>query len=192
MAIALKRDLPDDTPALPPPSAPARKTLDIHWSMRVMSLVSLGVLGVYSYVMFLCRRGGGQLNGDQDRQRVRLSALAFGLDLAISAYFSAATPFILKKGGLLFDRKNLPRPVFWFFAVTGFVPTASMTLTVVGGWKWRERIRARRGWRRFHVAVAILAYLSWWLACSPLFAMGLLGEKRTVELLKKSGWLSSK
>ncbi len=158
-----------------------------------MSLVSLGVLGIYTYVLYLCRQGrkkaglAGLPMGEE--RRLRLSTLAFLLDLTISAYFSAATPFILKKGGLPFDRKNLPRPIFWFFAITGFVPTASMSLTVVGGWRWRNRIRGHRGWRLFHGLIALLAYFSWWLACSPLLAMGILGEKRTLELLKKSGWL---
>ena len=179
-----------------PPRSQARpvssRAIDIHWSMRLMSLVSLGVLGIYTYVLLLCRRGRRQSLAEQqsqERRRLRLSSLAFALDLSISAYFSAATPLLLKKGGLPFDRQNLPRPVFWFFAVTGFVPTASMTLTVIGGWRWRERIRGQVGWRRFHRLVAWVAYFSWWLACAPVLLMGVLGERRTIDLLKKSGWL---
>lgn len=155
-----------------------------------MSLVSLVALSIYTYVLILCRRRRTTADSRENQEkRLRLSLLAFALDLTISAYFSAATPLILKKGGLPFDRKKLPRPLFWFFAITGFVPTASMTLTVIGGWKWREHIRHKPGWRLAHGIVAMLAYFSWWVACSPVLFMGLIGEKRTIELLKKSGWI---
>jgi hypothetical protein len=153
-----------------------------------MSLVSLFALGIYSYVLWLCRRAHRRA-GHDERRRLKLASLAFALDLSVSAFFSAATPAILKKGGVPFDRKNLPRPIFWFFAVTGFVPTASMCLTVLGGWRWHKLIKDNPTARRWHIIIGWVAYLSWWVACSPLFVMGVLGEKRTVELLKKSKWL---
>lgn len=161
----------------------------IHWSMRLMSLVSLLALSMYTYVLILCQRGGAKkgasLAAHEHARRVKLSTAAFSLDLAVSAYFSAATPAILEKGGVHFDRKDLPRPLFWFFAITGFVPTASMCLTVLGGWKWSNLIKQNANLRRLHKAIAWVAYLSWWVACSPLFLVGILGETRTIELLKR-------
>ncbi len=157
-----------------------------------MSLVSLFTLGLYTLVLVLCHRSRGRTrstNGGDEYQRLRIAMLALGLDLAISAFFGAATPLILKNGGLPFDRKNMPRPIFWFFAVTGFVPTASMLLTVLGGWRKFEQIRQRPGWRKLHGSVALLAYFSWWVACAPVLIMGLIGEERAIELLKKSGLL---
>ncbi|HEX2915993.1 MAG TPA: hypothetical protein VH186_34845 [Chloroflexia bacterium] len=193
MSIAVK---PEDYATLEPEQPPEKQEVPVgfHWSMRLMSLVSLFALGLYSYVLWLCYRPSRQrpLTDRHERHRVSLSALAFALDLTISAYFGAATPLILKKGGLPFDRKNLPLPIFLFFAITGFVPTASMTVTVLGGWRWRDRIRHKENWRALHGRMALLAYFSWWLACAPVLLMGLIGERRTIELLKKSGWFVEK
>lgn len=159
-----------------------------------MSLISLFALALYSYVLRLCRhqsRRATAFPGDEriERRRMRFAALAFGLDLIISAYFGAVTPVLLEKGGLAFDRKRMPRPLFWFFAITGFVPTASMALTVIGGRRWRNQIKSNPNWRNFHGITAMLAYFSWWLACSPVFFMALVGEERAIEILRKSGML---
>jgi hypothetical protein len=155
-----------------------------------MSLLSLFTLALYSYVLGLCQRqsriAAKTADAEAERLRVRYASLAFAIDLLISAYFGVATPAIMKKSGLVFDRKQMPRPLFWFFAVTGFVPTASMALTVIGGQRWRARIRSNAGWRTFHGITALLAYFSWWLACSPLFFMALVGEKRAIEIIKKN------
>lgn len=159
-----------------------------------MSLISLFALALYSYVLWLCRRQSRlatafPMDEQVERRRVRFAALAFGLDLVISAYFGAATPLLLEKGGLAFDRKRMPRSLFWFFAITGFVPTASMALTVIGGQRWRNQIKSHAGWRTFHGVTALVAYFSWWLACSPVFFMAVMGEERALELVKKSGML---
>jgi len=159
-----------------------------------MSLVSLLTLAIYSYVLAVCHHQSRQDNARPNQpknvavevRRLRFASLAFGLDLLISAYFGAATPLLLEKGGLAFDRKRLPRPLFWFFAITGLVPTASMALTIVGGRRWQARIKTHPGWRAFHGITALIAYFSWWLACAPIFFVVLVGEKRTLELLKKS------
>ena len=192
MAIATKPGADDNTKVEPILSEQLNTISEIHWGMRLMSLVSLLALAFYTYVLVLCyrsRRSMLPLNAKEERQRLQYSALAFGLDLAVSAYFGAATPLILKKGGLPFDRKNMPRPMFWFFAITGFVPTASMTLTVVGGRRWQKRIQAQPRWRKLHGVIALLAYFSWWLACAPVLLMGLIGEKRAIDLIRKTGWL---
>lgn len=166
----------------------------IHWGMRLMSLLSLLTLGLYSYVLRLCQKEArrnarfrqlGQLALPlPESRRVRLASLAFGLDLLVSAYFSAITPVLLKQGGVAFNRQTLPRPLFWFFAVTGFVPTASMTFTVLTGRRWTARIQQKKVWRVAHGLVALLAYFSWWLACAPVFLVAVLGERRTMALLK--------
>ncbi len=180
-------------PATPPQSVanPPTTSRQIHWSMRLMSVVSLFTLAIYSYVLNLCRRQSRnlELDGKTEKRRIRFAAVAFGLDLVISAYFGAATPLLLKHGGLVFDRKRMPRPLFWFFAITGFVPTASMALTVIGGQRWRNQIKKHPAWRTFHGITALLAYFSWWLACAPVFFMALVGEERALEIIKKSGLL---
>lgn len=165
-----------------------------HWSMRLMSLVSLLTLGLYSYVLRLCqcearrnaalRNAGQAVELGEAKHRARLALLAFALDLLISAYFSSVTPALLKQGGLAFNRKTMPRPLFWFFAITGFVPTATMTITVLGSRRWHERIRQNRVWRIAHALIALTAYFSWWLACAPVFIVVLLGERRTLSLLQ--------
>lgn len=169
-----------------------------HWSMRLMSLVSLLTLGLYSYVLRLCqcearRNAALQAKGQDESEaeatseakyRARLALLAFTLDVLISAYFSSVTPALLKQGGLAFNRKTMPRPLFWFFAVTGFVPTATMTITVLGSRRWHERIHHNRAWRIAHAFIALTAYFSWWLACAPVFLVVLLGERRTLSLLR--------
>ena len=162
-----------------------------------MSLVSLFTLGLYTYVLQLCqreakrnaklRRDGQAVLPEHETRRVRLASCAFTLDLLVSAYFSAVTPLLLKQGGVAFNRKTMPRPLFWFFAVTGFVPTASMTFTVLAGRRWHTHIRHNRSWRVAHGLVALIAYFSWWLACAPLFLMALLGERRTLRLLQAIG-----
>ncbi len=160
-----------------------------------MSLVSLAALTLYTYVLRLCHHQSQGVAGIPDlsevaeQRRVRFASSAFALDLIISAYFGAATPVLLEKGGLAFDRKRMPRPLFWFFAITGLVPTASMALTVIGGQRWRNRIKNQAGWRTFHGITGLIAYFSWWLACAPIFLMALLGEERTLQLLKQSGLL---
>jgi len=161
----------------------------IHWSMRLMSLISLFALAIYSYVLWLCQRSARSSNPAYAKSRVRMAVTAFGLDLLISAYFSAITPTLLERGGLHLDRKNMPRPLFWFFAITGFVPTASMSLTVVGGHYWGKRIREKRGWRSFHIVTALVAYFSWWIACAPVFVISVLGEEKVLEWAKRRGLL---
>lgn len=160
-----------------------------------MSLVSLLTLALYSYVLQLCQkearhnarlRREGQLTVPVEASsRIRLALIAFAFDLLISAYFSTVTPILLKQGGLAFNRKTMPRPLFWFFAITGFVPTASMTVTVLCGKHWSERIRQKRAWRIFHGLTALVAYFSWWLACSPVFIIAVVGERRTLSILQK-------
>ncbi len=193
MATAIESDSFDYIEAQETESNPAISNAGIHWSMRLMSLISLLGLGLYTYVLVLClrrRRTNTPLTEHEERRRRYFSGLAFALDLGVSAFFSAATPLILKNGGLQFDRKHLPRPLFWFFAISGFVPTASMTLTVLGGRRWQSRIRDNPRWRRWHGLVAVVAYFSWWIACSPVLVMAFLGEKRTIELIKKTQWLN--
>jgi uncharacterized membrane protein len=192
LAIAIKPNPEDQVEAEPTPPKTLVTISEIHWGMRLMSVVSLLALGFYTYVLWLCRRSrrlATPLSPQEERRRIQYSALAFGLDLAVSAYFGAATPLILKKGGLPFDRKNMPRPMFWFFAITGFVPTASMTLTVVGGRRWQKLIRTQPRMRRLHGIIALLAYFSWWIACSPVLLIGLVGEKRAIEVIRKIDWL---
>jgi len=164
-----------------------------HWSMRLFSLVSLLALALYSYVLKLCRHRSRQKSLDQkaEKCRVRFATLAFTLDMLVSVYFGAATPILLAKGGLVFNRKSLPRPLFWFFAITGLLPTASMALTVIGGQRWQKRIGANSRWRSFHAITGLIAYISWWIACSPILFIAIFGEKRTLELLKKSQFFVS-
>jgi hypothetical protein len=167
-----------------------------HWSMRLMSILSLLALVIYTYVLGECQRAarkpGEHPTKARDRRRVRLAVFAFALDLSISAYFSAATPVLLERGGITLDRKNMSRPLFWFFAISGFVPTASMSLTVIGGRRWREQIRTKKNWRIFHGIVAFLAYFSWWIACAPVFFISLVGEKRAFAWAREKGLLKAK
>ncbi|NWJ48006.1 MAG: hypothetical protein HXX08_19295 [Chloroflexi bacterium] len=164
-----------------------------HWSMRLMSLLSLLTLAIYTYVLIDCKRAG-RINASRrlsDKRRFTLSAIAFGMDLAISAYFGAITPKLIKVGGLTYDVKNTPRPLFWFFAITGLVPTASMSLTVLGARRWHLRIRERKGWLIFHATVALVAYVFWWLACLPVFFISIVGEKRALKLAKRWGMIKA-
>jgi hypothetical protein len=156
--------------------------------MRLMSGLSLLALAVYTYVFRLCRHYANKTdtpNQTQEKLRWRLAISAFTLDLLVSLYFGAITPVLLKQGGLYFDRKNMPRPLFWFFTITGTFPTATMTLTVVGGQRWQAKIRHNKMWRIFHIITGVLAYISWWVACSPLFLISVLGEDKAIAWAKK-------
>jgi hypothetical protein len=156
--------------------------------MRLMSILSLVALAIYTYVLRLCRhyaRPNSSPNQKQEEMRWRLAISAFSLDMLISLYFGAITPLLLKQSGLHFDRKSMPKPLFWFFTITGTFPTLTMTLTVVGGQRWQTKIRGNKMWRLFHIFTALLAYFSWWVACSPLFLISLLGEDRAIAIAKK-------
>ena len=152
-----------------------------HWTMRLMSVLSLLTLGLYSYVLKLCQHEAKsnlqfpQTGSSATRRRVRLASTAFSLDLLISAYFSAVTPILLKECGVVLNRKTMPRPLFWFFAITGFVPTVSMTFTVLSGHFWHERIRQQKSLRLFHGLVAIVAYFPWSFGMRPGFCGSVAG-----------------
>ncbi|MEI7556412.1 hypothetical protein [Candidatus Chlorohelix sp.] len=164
-----------------------------HWSMRLMSLLSLLALAIYTYVLLDCKRAGRNTAHKRlsDKRRFTLSAIAFGMDLTISAYFGAITPKLVKAGGLTYDVKNTPRPLFWFFAITGIVPTASMGLTVLGARRWYSRIQERKSWLVFHATVALVAYIFWWIACLPVFFISIVGEKRALKLAKRWGMIKA-
>jgi hypothetical protein len=156
--------------------------------MRLMSILSLVALAIYTYVFRLCHQYSTSTENPshkQEKTRWKLAISAFSLDLLISLYFGAITPLLLKHSGLHFDRKSMPKPLFWFFAVTGALPTLSMTLTVIGGQRWQNKIRHKKTWRIFHIFTALLAYTSWWIACSPLFFISLLGEDKAIAIAKQ-------
>ena len=160
-----------------------------HWSMRLMSLLSLLTLGMYTYVLLLCRKAGRmpQKYNLDNNTRLRLSIMAYSMDLSISAYFGAITQLLLKRGGFTYDRTNMPRPLFWFFAITGFLPTASMSLTVYSAHRWKKEISEKRNWRIFHGVMALVAYFSWWVCCAPVIYIGIVGDKRAIEWARQHG-----
>ena len=171
----------------------------VHWSLYAASLLSLATLGIYSYVYLLCRKNRKRvargLSPVAEGRRLWLARGAFALDLLISAYFSSVTPrllasaqpFTMSQRATWATRRQMvqtmPRPLFWFFAVTGLVPTVSMTATVIGGALAKERLRNDPAWRRLHAIVAAIAYVSWWVAIAPILAIGVVGEKRAIRWL---------
>jgi hypothetical protein len=67
-----------------------------------------------------------------------------------------------------------------------------MSLTVLGGQRWRNSIRTKKSWRIFHGIVAFVAYFSWWIACAPVFFISMVGEKRALAWARQRGLLKEK